>query len=144
MTNTAGDVDQYLPLEEQGTVDPAALLISNLPRIICTTKSSNEEVYQTGIMRASMEFVMKVDLDIGGYGQAKALFSSLLDGLQQIDLITQLKNTIDNNNHKLVYVNGLVPGNMRLNEVDNRLFIKIIDMDVIGYVPGAIGTYNQL
>ena len=33
---------------------------------------------------------------------------------------------------------------MRLNEVDNRLFIKIIDMDVIGYVPGAIGTYNQL
>jgi len=144
IVNTSGDIDIYQSIEETEPLETVNSLILNLPRIICSSKSSVEEIYQSGIYRVSIQFIIKCNLDGNGdYTQAKALYSSVLDALQQVNLIEQLNNTYDNDNNSLVTIKGLILEERRLNEVEERRFVKIIDMDVIGFSPNADGSDNQ-
>lgn len=137
IVNTAGDVDQYQPIEDNGPIDPNQLLITNLPRVICSAESANEAIYQTGIYEVTMNFIIKVDLDSGGYPQAKALQSCVIDALQLKQLKQLLTSTVDTFNKQLVVINGIVIGEQHLNEVDNRMWKKTITMLVYGFSTDA-------
>ena len=134
IVDISGDVDQYPP-QEPGTSDlnPASMLVVNLPRVVIVPGDGEEAIYQSGNMRIPVEIQCKADLDTGGYPQAKALFTATLDAVQQADLITQLNAATDINNNQLVGVQGIVITGVRLNETGDRMFVKTITVDCFGY-----------
>ncbi len=144
VVNTAGDQDQYQPIETTGPDEPAEALILNLPRVVCSADSCTEAIYQTGIYQVNMSIIIKANLDgQGGFPQAKALYSSVLDAIQMVHLKQQLNLCVDNNNNRLVLIKGIVLNEQRLNETIERMFQKTVSMDTFGFSFGASGVQNQ-
>ena len=143
IVNQVGEGYGFAPIEDgDPNIETPAELQKNKPMISIATESSVEAVYQSGIYSNTLEFTTVVDLDTGGPQQARVLFTALLDCLQQPSLVSQLNAMTDDNGNALVVVRGVVIGQQRLSQQNERDWLKTVSMEVFGFSPNPTEVLN--
>ena len=98
-----------------------------LPLCSVTTTELEEEIYQSGIYRATVEFTLKDDLDKGSPTESAELFAEVLDLLQNPDLKAEM------NDNPTIFIHGIVLGTQRASEIGDRMWIKSVSCEFFGY-----------
>ena len=109
--------------------------VQELPLVVVSATELEEVVYQSGTYRVGMEIGIRVDMDAGNPDQLRQITGGVLDALQQTDLVAQLTAVVDEYGRVLCVVNGLVLEQSRLEDVGDRVWRRVISMDVFGHAP---------
>jgi hypothetical protein len=98
-----------------------------LPCVVYEVPNTTEEVFKTGIYRATVVSLMRLDMDVATQQQIRELSSAITDFLQQTDLETQLTST------GLVVAKLVIPGEGGHIDLGDRYAERTSGVQIIGY-----------